>query len=130
MLLDNKFRDRFWIKVDKKDGDACWEWRASCGFGDYGKFRVGGTYIPAHRIAYLLTYGPFDYKLKVCHACDNRKCCNPGHLFLGTVSDNNLDKCRKGRHKFETPWGRSNFHKEHRWRNHAKKEGNTISLSL
>jgi hypothetical protein len=33
----------------------------------------------------------------VLHKCDNRKCCNPSHLFLGTNLDNIADKLAKGR---------------------------------
>ena len=31
------------------------------------------------------------------HHCDTPTCCNPDHLFLGTIADNNRDRARKGR---------------------------------
>ena len=96
--INDKIKRRFWSKVSK-DGE-CWEWQASCGFRDYGKFRIGPTYIAAHRVAYYLEYGPFDERLLVCHKCDNPKCVRPEHLFLGTQSDNNWDKIKKGRHSY------------------------------
>lgn len=33
----------------------------------------------------------------VLHRCDNRRCCNPDHLFLGDHSDNLDDASAKGR---------------------------------
>ena len=88
---------RFWRKVDIKGVDECWLWLASFGFRDYGKFKLNGTYVAAHRIAYELTFGPIEKGKIICHKCDNPSCCNPYHLFQGTQSDNNADKYRKGR---------------------------------
>ena len=39
----------------------------------------------------------WDSDIFVCHTCDNPKCCNPHHLFLGTALDNHLDALAKGR---------------------------------
>ena len=52
----------------------------------------------AHRAVWKLENGPINDGLYVCHHCDNRMCCNPLHLFLGTAKDNAVDKVQKGRH--------------------------------
>jgi hypothetical protein len=88
---------RFWSKVDIRDKDECWNWMA-CDRGDgYGGFLYKkGLLVSSHRMAWFLTYGEMP-NLFVCHTCDNKLCCNPNHLFLGTQKDNMSDMISKGR---------------------------------
>lgn len=87
--------DRFMGKVDAS-GD-CWVWTGSVAPNGYGRFFLDGKVVYAHRAAYELTHGTIPDGLYVCHHCDNPRCVQPDHLFLGTPSDNALDKVQKGR---------------------------------
>lgn len=78
----------------------CWEWKkyinhARYGYGSayYKKFK---KVIPAHRLMMIAIHGDLK-KFHVCHHCDNTKCINPNHLFLGTQKDNMVDKVKKNR---------------------------------
>ena len=95
---------RFWAKVDRSGGDlACWPWLASKrrnGYGQIGIRREGRLFVEsAHRVAWELTHGPIPEGVSICHHCDNRPCCNPGHLFRGSQTDNMQDAAQKGRMK-------------------------------
>lgn len=93
--------DRFIEKVNKTEG--CWEWTAATYRGGYGHFRAftDGKWkmIKAHRYSYSHFKGEIPKGMLVCHTCDNPKCVNPEHLFIGTHSDNMVDKINKGRSK-------------------------------
>ncbi len=98
MELSTKDIQRFKKKINKTEG--CWLWIGKSNSKGYGRFNLNQKEMGAHRVAYFLKYGPFDYKLLVCHSCDNPICVNPKHLWLGTDRDNSDDKIKKDRHVY------------------------------
>lgn len=87
---------RFWSKVRVGKPNQCWVWRAGKYASGYGQFKTRGKSYKAPRIAFTLAYHD-PGQLNALHRCDNRACCNPRHVWLGTLSDNNKDRARKGR---------------------------------
>ncbi len=90
--------ERFWSKdILKADSELCWEWTGSCDSSGYGTIRVNKSTHSTHRTAWRITYGTIPSGMYICHKCDNPKCVNPNHLWIGTSQDNSLDRARKGR---------------------------------
>ena len=89
-------KQRFLAKVQKVES-GCHEWQAGLHRDGYGKFVEAGKTIQAHRVAYSLFIGPIPTGAWVLHTCDNRKCVNPHHLFIGDRIANIEDMDRKQR---------------------------------
>lgn len=95
----------FWEQVKTGEPGECWPWTGrhdKDGYGGVGRHMDGVRYQRAHRLAYRLHYGSDPGALLVLHTCDNPPCCNPTHLRLGTVEDNNADMLAKGRERYPT----------------------------
>lgn len=82
---------------------GCWEWTKTLerdprnGRPTYGRIRYRGKTYMAHRLSHQFFNGPVPDDMQVCHSCDNQRCINPDHLWLGTQIDNMADMRQKGR---------------------------------
>lgn len=91
---------RFMSKVTPEPNTGCWLWVGQTtgeSNGNYGRLKVNGKNVPAHRVSWMLHVGPIPEGMIVCHKCDTPLCANPSHLFLGTTKENMADKVIKGR---------------------------------
>lgn len=98
-----RFITHFWSRIRRSGDDKCWLWSGaqnSRGYGTVG-WRDPNTGVKtmysSHRLAYHFTHGAPPAGMCVMHICDNPPCCNPAHLTLGTVAENNRDRAAKGR---------------------------------
>jgi hypothetical protein len=101
--------DRFWASCPKGAPDSCWEWKGHRQPKGYGSIHQSHKVHMAHRIAYEIHFGPIPDNTQVLHKCDNPPCCNPNHLFLGSIADNMTDKTAKQRQARGENIGKAKF---------------------
>ena len=65
--------------------------------GGYTEITLHYKQILLTRFIYTAIHGPIPEGLVLRHTCDNRACCNPTHLVLGTTQDNSDDMVARGR---------------------------------
>lgn len=121
MITDEQYIARSFDRFLKFIGDTpepndCWNWQGSINSYGYGMFYFRQRVRPAHRWSAEYLAGKTIAGLCVCHHCDNPRCVNPQHLFVGTNADNQRDMDQKGRRvlppksaaggvKVHTPYG-------------------------
>jgi len=93
----DKREKRFWDCVAFGIGNACWLWTKTKNDNGYGVTNFKGHRTTSHRISYILTKGKPPEGMVVMHSCDNRLCCNPAHLSVGTQKENIQEMHKKGR---------------------------------
>lgn len=80
--------------------EGCWDWKTKSRSEKYVRmdYAKGKPKISIHVYSWKVNFGDVPKGMYVCHKCDNTRCSNPQHLFLGTAKDNNRDCVNKDRH--------------------------------
>lgn len=74
----------------------CWLYTGYTDAAGYGSFWLNGRMHPAHRVSLFIHRGDWPPECAL-HACDNRRCVRPSHLFEGDQKANAADREAKGR---------------------------------
>jgi hypothetical protein len=91
--------ERFWPRVNKDTLNGCWIWLGASAPSGHGRIGNHNKVYQTHRVSWELEYGSIPAGLCVLHKCDNPRCVNPEHLFLGTQIENLKDMDQKKRRR-------------------------------
>jgi hypothetical protein len=100
MAARKSLQERFDSKYQPEPNTGCWLWVGGLNEGGYGIIGLGSRsegVARAHRVSWVLHRGPLNSCDCVLHKCDQPRCVNPDHLFVGSQSDNMKDCVQKKR---------------------------------
>ena len=102
-VSDAEYVERWIAKLKARsttNDKGCFIWTGNTNRQGYGQSGFRTVLVPNHRQMYRINHDMVELQTEqfVCHTCDERRCWNPDHLWLGTCADNQLDAVKKGRH--------------------------------
>lgn len=74
----------------------CWNWIGALGPDGYGRITYSGKQYRPHVLSMILSGVEPRKGEMVCHRCDNKRCVNPNHLYLGNAKTNSRDAVERG----------------------------------
>lgn len=92
-------RQRILTRAVRNESTGCLEMFGAHERGR-SKIRVNGRTINTARALWIELYGDLPKDTFVCHHCDNQRCVELSHLFIGSCLENNRDAIYKGRRKY------------------------------
>lgn len=84
-----------------RPADGCWEWTGSLTADGYGVVSHGSKRWLAHRLSVYLSRGRLGKSDDVLHRCDNKRCANPSHLYVGNDRENMRDRAERCGHPMQ-----------------------------
>ncbi len=93
------------LQKTQQAASGCLEWTSVIHRDGYGKFYFEGQQAQTHRVAYRLFVGEIPKGKCVLHKCDNRKCVNVEHLYVGDHKQNVADMYARGRNVGRAKFG-------------------------
>lgn len=113
-MPDDEYNRRWFARIRVRsitNENGCFVWQGPKTSKGYPMMTHRGYQTSGHRIAYMLTYKvELGREQFVCHRCDERRCWNPEHMFIGDTAENQQDSIAKKRQR--------NTKKTHCWRGH------------